>query len=297
MKRLERGLDTDGKAGVGSEIRYAGSETGPAVPAGASSRTGTSCCRLVWLMFLALMIGCGGNPDPQKVALSQQNSFDYNYRLGVMHLNQGNIPSAIMALQKALTIKPEDADGWNALGLAHFMGKQYKEALFAFQKALEVKPTFTDVHNNLGNVYNDMGLYDKAKAEYNKVLEDLTYPKPEAAYFNLATIAAVEEKYDVALNYCRLALSMNPRFARVYNLIGLINEKKGDLREAVANYRVGLTVGPEQLELNYNLAVVLFKTKQYAESRPLFEKVVQLYPATDQGKRSLEYLQMFAKPE
>ncbi len=260
-------------------------------------RKRTSCRCLAWITLLALMIGCGGNPAPQEIAAAQQNSFDYNYRLGVMHLNQGNIPSAILALQRALALSPKEADGWNALGLAHFMGKQYKEALYAFQKALEIKPTFTDVHNNLGNVYNDMGLYDKAKAEYNKVLEDLTYPKPEAAYFNLATIATVEERYDAALNYCRLALSMNPRFARIYNLIGLINEKKGDLREALANYRVGLAIDPEQLELNYNLAVLLFKTRQFADSRPLFEKVVQLYPATDQGKRSLEYLQMFAKPE
>ena len=91
----------------------------------------------------------------------------------------------------------------------------------------------------------------------------------------------------------RLALSMNPRFSRVYIVIGQVHEKKNDLREAIANYRVGVQIDPDQVELNFNLGMALFKTKQYEEARDLFEKVVRLAPATYQGKQALEYLQMY----
>lgn len=245
------------------------------------------------LLCVVALGGCGGKQTVENATQVQLNDPDYNYRFGVQCLNQGNIPAAIMSLQKSLAVKTDNAEAWNALGLAHFMGKQYKDALAAFSSALQYNPAFTDVHNNIGMVYSDMGVYDKAKLEYNKVLEDLVYPKPEAAYFNLAVVTLAEGDLDATLKYCRLALNMNPRFSRVYIVIGQVHEKKNDLREAIANYRVGVQVDPDQVELNFNLGLALFKTKRYEEARDLFEKVVRLAPATNQGKQALEYLQMY----
>lgn len=250
---------------------------------------------IICFALMCSSFGCGGKKTVEDQSRAQQKDPAYNYKLGVLYLNQGNVPSSILAFRRCIAFEPENIEAWNAMGLAHFMGKQYKEALQAFAKVLELNPSYTDVHNNIGNVYSDMGLLDKAKAEYNKVLEDLTYPKPEAAYFNLALVAVAEQNSDSALNYCKLALSMNPQFSRVYNLIGQIYEKKNDLNEAISNYRVGLQIDSEQLDLNYNLGVALFKTKSFDEARVHFEKVVRINPASMQGKQSLEYLQMLKR--
>lgn len=251
----------------------------------------------VAVLGLALLAGisCGGGgakpQTPAQVAEESQSNPVYNYKLGVLHLNQGNIPSAVLALQRCVAHDQDNYAAWNALGLAHFMGKQYKEAMASFAKALEFNPSYTDVHNNLGNLYSEMGLYDKAKAEYEKVLEDLTYPKPEAAFFNLAIISFAQDDLDGALKSARLALNMNPRFARVYNLIGQVYEKRENRREAISNYRVGLQIDPNQLELNFNLGVALVKERKFEEARRLFEKVVDQNPASFQGKEAIEYLE------
>jgi len=250
--------------------------------------------RLSSIVLVAALLGAcgGGGPKPtEDIAKAQLSDPDYNYRLGVLHLNQGNVPSAILAFQKCVTTSPNNADYWNALGLAYFMTRQFKEAINSFGRALEINPTFTEVHNNLGNVYNEMALYSNARAEYNKVLEDLTYPKPEAPYFNLALISFIEKDYDKAMNYCRLALSMNPNFGRVYNLMGHIYEIKGDFDAAISNYRVGLQVDAEGLELNFSLAVALYKTKKFEEAREKFERIMQINPTSDQARQSITYLQ------
>ncbi len=248
--------------------------------------------KVLCLMLLLTLVACGGGKKPpENLAQAQQDDPNYNYRLGVLQLNQGNVPSAILALQKCVAVSPNNAEAWNALGLAHFMGRQYKDATTAFGKALELNPSFTDVHNNLGNVFNEMAIYDKAKAEYNKVLEDLTYPKPEAAYFNLALIAYVEKDSPTALKYCRLAVSMNPGFSRVYNMMGRISEDQNDMPGAISNYRVGLIVDPDGLELNFSLAVALYKVKKYDEARERFEKVLLIGPTSSQARQALAYMQ------
>ncbi len=247
--------------------------------------------KIVWMVLVAVLAGCGGKKKIADVAAEQQSDPGYNYRIGVLQLNQGNLPPAIQALQRCVALDPKNAEYWNALGLAYFMGRGYKDALGAFGKALEINPAYTEIHNNLGSIYSEMTLYDKAEAEYKKVLEDLTYPKPEAAYFNLALIAYIQKKNDQALNYCRLAISMNRAFARVYTLVGRISEDKNDIYDAIANYRVRLQIDPEGVELNYNIGLALYKTKQFDEARTHFEKVLQVNPTSDQGKNSIEYIE------
>ena len=104
-------------------------------------------------------------------------------RLGATLAARGQIDEAIASYQKALEIKPNDAEAHN--NLATLAGrKQIVEAIAHYRKSLEIKPDYAEAHNNLGMALMDRGQIDEAVTHYQKALE--IKPDSAKAHNNLA---------------------------------------------------------------------------------------------------------------
>ena len=75
---------------------------------------------------------------------------------------------AIIHFQKALQIKPDDADAHNNLGTALLQKGKVDEAITHYQKALQINPDFVEAHKNLSNALLQKGKRGRSDPPFPK---------------------------------------------------------------------------------------------------------------------------------
>ena len=90
--------------------------------------------------------------------------------MGASAAQIGKLDEAVFALQNAISIKPDYAQGYNNLGIALKDQGKLDEAIEAFNKALSLKPDNALVFNNLGTALKEQGKLEEAIETYNKAL-------------------------------------------------------------------------------------------------------------------------------
>jgi len=209
----------------------------------------------------------------KKMLKAREKDPKYQYNLGLFHLNQNNSDEAIKCFVKALALDARFYQAWNMIGLAHASKGHLEEAVKAYQKSLEINPQFTEVHNNLGTVYQEMGRLDKAETAYKAALSDPTYLNRESPSYNLARLYLLQNRLDEALENVQKSIQFKLRFAMALDLRGVIQEKLGNLPEAIASYEAAVKIKPEEVPFSYRLAVAYFKAEDYAKAKEIFLKI------------------------
>ncbi|MFQ5722102.1 MAG: tetratricopeptide repeat protein [Candidatus Aminicenantales bacterium] len=231
----------------------------------------------------------------KKIEESRKKSPRYNYSMGSFYLNAGNVDQAIKYFNKSLSLDPNYYLALNGLGLAYSMKGKFSESEKYFLKCLAINPNFSEARNNLGMVYQEMGLVNKAEQQFRLAASDKNYNSRELPYYNLARLYFAQDKLEEAINYVELALRLDSSMAMAYNLKGIILEKQNKLDEAIANYEKGIKIIPDDLYLNFNLAVAYFKNKELAKAKSLFEKISPKVTDLDMKKKIKDYLKMIKK--
>lgn len=92
------------------------------------------------------------------------------FKQGTQLLNSGNYTGAISAYDKALSLDPNHAAGWNNRGEA--LGKlgRHDAALESYDKALAIDPTIALIWNNRGFTLYNLGKYNESIAAYAKAI-------------------------------------------------------------------------------------------------------------------------------
>lgn len=244
------------------------------------------------MLFLAMLnlILCASTP--KGIEKAREEDPQYQYNLGLFHLNNNNFDEAIKYFQKALSLNPRYYLAYNGLGLSYSMKGKLQESIKHFQKCLELNPLFSEARNNLGSIYQELGLIEQAEQEYKKALSDENYSTKELPYYNLARLYLAQGKYGDALDFVEKSLLANNRLAMAFNLKGLILEKMNRNEEALSCYERAVKIVPEDIYFNFNLAVAYFKTNQFAKAKEIFEKI-SLKPLDAETKTKInEYLKM-----
>lgn len=124
--------------------------------------------------------------DAYREALTRNAKFfDAAARLGVILYQQNRKPEAIEVWKKALAIKP-DADVLSFLGAALLEVGSDQEALAALQKSISMNPQNHLPHYNLGNLYRKLKEPLAAEQSFSRAyqLNHAFYP----ALYNLALV-------------------------------------------------------------------------------------------------------------
>ncbi|MFQ6069118.1 MAG: tetratricopeptide repeat protein [Candidatus Aminicenantales bacterium] len=250
--------------------------------------------RLIFILVLCLSFIVCVSPG-KKSEYRREKDPNYLYNLGLYHLNAGNIDEAIRYLERVISLKPDYFLALNALGLASYLRGNWVEAEKYFKKCLEINPGFTEARTNLGTVYVEMGLLEKAREEYLTALKDKNYPSKELPYYNLAKMSLSTGHVQRALDYIQKAIAENRAFAAAHNLEGLILEKLGKLLQAIKSYEEAVKIVPSALDFNYNLAVALFKARNYRRAGEIFKKILPALKDEDLKEKVKNYLSLIEK--
>ncbi len=110
--------------------------------------------------------------------------------LGRAHLSAGDLPSAIVALEKAVELKPDHGYALNNLGLAYLRANENPSAAQVLERAAAQLPNVSYIQNNLGVAYERLGRVDEAKIAYERATE--LSPKYVKARINSERVAKVQ---------------------------------------------------------------------------------------------------------
>jgi len=232
------------------------------------------------------LAACG----PSKAELKEEA--DVFYGLGVVHLNEGNIPEALKELTTAVEMYPGDETFHNALGLAYFAKKMHDDALRHFKKAVEIKSDFSDARTNLSAVYLEDGRWDEAISEAGKALENIFYNNPELAYLNRGRGYYEKAEYEEAAADFQRAVKARPTYALAYYNLGMAYKRTEQYRKAKNAFSLLLRYSPNHVEGRYNLALIHLELQELDQAKSAFSDVIKKDPGGDLAQSSRSYLDL-----
>jgi tetratricopeptide (TPR) repeat protein len=247
--------------------------------------------KIPFILIISLMLSLCASSQ-QRLQKQRAEDPQYQYNIGLVYLQNGNFDEAAKYFNKALSLRSNFYLALNGLGLTNFMQGKFQNAAGYFEKCLQVNPGFTEARNYLGSVYQELGLLDKAEEEFKKAIADETYKSRELPYYNLARLYLVQDKDEEALQLVEKSIAINNRMVMSLNLKGILLERLGRIKEAIESYRRALRVSPEDINLNYNLAVAYFKDDRREDAKIIFEKIYPQVKDQEIKDKISEYLKV-----
>ena len=141
--------------------------------------------------------------DPNFAAAWAELARAYNIKsfyLAAQAEKKGLIEDAEVAVEKALALDPNLAEGHFARGLilwSHEKRFPHEQAIQSYRRALTLNPNLDEAHHQLGLIYFHIGLFDKASAELEKALE--INPGNTLARYRFGVIDLYRGKYEDAI--------------------------------------------------------------------------------------------------
>jgi tetratricopeptide (TPR) repeat protein len=225
--------------------------------------------------------------------------------LGHSLYNLGKLDEAEREFEKALMIKPDDAEYRCDLAnlLVELGSGRYKDAKKEFEEALRLKPDDYLTHNDFGVLLHDWKKYDEAEKEFKEALR-LNPEKPKEAGIHINLGALFEEwghyneaksEYEKAIAILRELVVTKPEVANNlvrahYNLGTLLADKlkrfdeaKNKFKEAIRIFYGVIKNEPELAEelamAHNNLGASLCESRKYKEAKEEFEEAIMINKA------------------
>ena len=99
---------------------------------------------------------------------TQPRHADTLHFLWVIAVPTGDPQKAVELIERAIAIKPDDAQAYCNRGLALKALKQLDVAVASYDKAITIKPDYAEAYYNLGNALKELKQFDAAVASYDK---------------------------------------------------------------------------------------------------------------------------------
>jgi len=203
------------------------------------------------------------------------NSAEYFLNQGLLYLSSGDYNNAEINLLQALKKQQVIIDAFYGLGIIYLNKRDFAKSADYFRKVIKLNPINFDSYNYLGVAYLELGKFDLAKENLLAAANSPLYKTPENAYVNLAMLEIRQTRYDLALRYVEKGMEKNAKFAPLYNLKGVILEKKDNLADAVQAYEQGLMFLQEE-DASYlvNIGRVYLKLNYKEKARDYLERAL-----------------------
>ena len=274
-----------------------------------------NCTARLLLLALLLLSGAGENLSQQKErayfdsgksnlaagrlaeairdfdsVLTLNPSFsEAHFHLAEAHSLAGNWDNAVQHARRAIELDPKSPAYRNQLAMILVRQKRHKEALPQVLSAIELKPAhFLEYYYfNLAGIYRALLLTDEALRSYERALS--VAPNFYPAHVAVGEIYLERHMLEKATYELTLAVSLDPKQARPYYLLGLAKTQAGRHREALESFRKALDLDPGDHRIHYNLGMSLKLQGQLDEATKHFElfKSLQL-KLTEQEYRDLQ---------
>jgi len=172
---------------------------------------------------------------------------------------------------------------------------QFEAALTPLQKFLAEKPDVAWAHFQLGYAYTALKRTDEARAEYERATT--LDPKMSEGFLNLG-ILLTDKDPGAAVAPLHRAVDLLPGQSRPRFLLGLAQERSGDISGAVESYESALHLDARDTETVIHLGNLYVGLKRYADAEAKFRAALEAQPKSPQALLGLaQTLDAQKKPE
>lgn len=220
-----------------------------------------------------------------------------HHRVGMGHLENGNLPQAFSSLLEAEKIDGDDPGIQNSLGLAYYLREKYDLAEKHFQKALGIKSDYSDAKNNLARTWIELKQYDRALKLLEEVMNDVTYTNPEKPLLNAGIAQFRKGEYRKAQDFFRKSLSMDREscLAQSYYGRSLYELKEFPNAASALDRAVGFCQKIQFDEPHYYSALAYYHAGDEARATARLEEVAKLYPGGTYNAKAQTLLKQLRK--
>ena len=158
------------------------------------------------------------------------------------YFEAGRVEDAAYAFKRVLQEDPENTSAWLYLGLCHQVNQDFEDAVDAFEEYVELEPESAVGWGQLGQSHLLLGQHEQALRSFE---EGVKHAGDDVTMLNGATMAAYQS---------------------------------GDTEAAERWARRAIEVGPENMEAQYNLGVLLLERRRVKEARLVLEQLLEQEP-------------------
>ena len=192
-----------------------------------------------------------GAAPMSKEEAAQLEAFKKAFEAGVAANTAGNYDEAVARFTEAVGMRADCFACYYNLGGAHAQKQEYEKSEAAFKKAIELKPDSPDGYNALANLYNAQKRFEDAA----KMTEEATKRAAAGgtslagagdanALFNQGVIFWNAGKIADAKKQFEAALQANPGHAEAHYWVGMASLNEGKVPEAVQHFEEYLKLEP-----------------------------------------------------
>jgi O-antigen biosynthesis protein len=207
----------------------------------------------------------------QKAIELQPNLWEVHHNLGDIWQAQGRLDEAVAAYRLAIELNPDFCWSHNNLGDVLIKQEKWEEAVEGYRSAIELNPDFHWSYYNLADACTKVERWEEAVVVYRRAIQlkvdlPLVHEKLGDALRNQSQFYAQE-----AIKRYRQAIEQNPNDVELYHKalevdlrdpelyvgLGRALALHGQIDEAIAFYRIGQQVNPDEYRINWQLKNVL----------------------------------------
>lgn len=174
---------------------------------------------------------------------------------------------ALEMFNLALETIPNEGLAYGGKALAFYFLGRSEEALKVAEKSKELSSKNSENIAILGFIYYNLGMMDRAIAEYKNIANKTT---SSIDFYNLATLYALKNDYSESEKAFRKAIKFDPEFSEAYNNLGYVLWLGGKYTEAKDFFKKSISLNSDYLDPHYNLGVALYAAGDYEGSRKEF---------------------------
>jgi Flp pilus assembly protein TadD len=162
-------------------------------------------------------------------------------------IKEGKHDEAIAKFNEAIGLLPSCHVCYYYIGFANAQKQQHADAEAAYKKAIELKPDFVEAYNALAGVYNTQKKYDEALAISSKAAELAGAgggAGNASAIYNQGVTLWNAQKFPEAKAQFEKAVALDPNMAEAWYQLGMANLNTGDMNGAVVAFEGYLKAAP-----------------------------------------------------
>lgn len=186
------------------------------------------------LLFCLLLGACASSGGPPNSGGERQDAAKVNTELGTAYMQRGNFDLAKQKLNKALEYDPGYAPAHAVLGILYERIGESAQAGDYYRQALKLDPDSASVHNNYGRWLCSNGQAEAGLQHLQTAVEDPFYNNQLSAHTNAGLCALSLQDYQLAEDYLRKSLKMNPNSADALYAMADLSYKRNDFLRARA---------------------------------------------------------------
>ena len=230
---------------------------------------------LHWLGVLMLQAGQPADSLPllEKAATLRPDDAAFQYNLGHASLGSRKIDQAIVAFATAVRLDPDRAEALTALAGALLMRQtpaDIAEAIPLLEKAKSAGALSASLQHQLGVAYLAAGRIDEA-IEASSAAVRLISDFP-AAHFNLALAYRARGQLDKAREGLLNAVELHSGYDQAWHALAMLDAEAGNWQRAAEVFQIVIDLKPDHLMAWRGLATALDRLGKPEQARSLLRE-------------------------